>query len=588
MVSSLGCRSADPWYCAKRLSIIVSVSRAVILAAAALLVSGATSAAGRPAAAARNPIQIENARTGTTAWQVKRATSADVYAGEITALPGAAVDVHVSTAARYRVDVYRLGWYRGAGARLLACVPGCKSDEQGHVQPAPSPGPPVRAGWPTTDVVHTGRGWVTGYYLIEALLTSGPDAGKAATTFVILRAPESAPPTPILVQVPVNTWEAYNQWGGPSLYDMDGISRAHAVSFDRPFGANAQSPMWWEIQLVRFLEREGYDVSYQTDLDTDSDETSLLRHQLVIVAGHDEYWTMGMRRAFDRAQARGTNLAFMGANDAYWHVDYQDGDRTIFSYKSMYDPNPVVSQKTAMFREIGLPECELMGVQQVWITTLDHTLDYTVTAAGAADPWLAGTGLHAGDTIAGVVGREHDQINPYPQACFKPGLVDLFHYDGGTVDQNGDAVRWTAPSGARVFASGAQEFSWALDGWRTDGSLFTQVPVGSDRSAPVDPRVQRFMRNVLADLVRPAQPTGLTFRLAVGSAHVRVARPIDPRVTGFNAAYRFGSGPWHRLCSGRIGCTGRVRLGTGQFEVGAVAINRWDIGSAAQFAVGKR
>ena len=554
---------------------------------AVALAAGGSTARGNAAVPAGNPIKAENARSGTTGWEVRGTNGAEVYAGEISASPGDELQLHVSTAERYRVVVYRLGWYAGAGARLMACVPGCTIDEQGRAQLAPTGGEPIRAEWPVTDVVKTGRSWVSGYYLIEVLLTTGPDAGKAATTFVILRSPPSASQSSILVQVPVNTWEAYNQWGGKSLYDF-GTPRAHAVSFDRPFGLDAQGPMWWEIQLVRFLEREGYDVSYQTDLDTDRDPASLLQHQLVIVAGHDEYWTMGMRRAFDQAQARGTNLAFMGSNDGYWHVDYQDGGRTIFSYKSMYDPNPIVSQKTAMFREIGLPECELMGVQQVWIATLDHALDYTVTAAGAADPWLAGTGLHAGDTIAGVVGREHDQINPYPQACFKPGLVDLFHYDGGTVDQNGDAVRWTAPSGARVFASGAQEFSWALDSWRADGSLFPQIPVGSDRSAQVDPRVQQFMRNVLADLVRPAPPAGLTFRLTPRAAHVRVRRPLDPRVTGFIAAYRFGSGGWHRLCAGTTACAGRIRRGVGRFEVGAVAINRWDLSSAAQFAVAKR
>jgi hypothetical protein len=409
------------------------ISSVAVFGLALFLLAGST-AAGRPADARRNPIQVENARSGTSAWQVNRATSADVYASEITAAPGDAVDVHVSTASRYRVVVYRLGWYGGKGGRLMTCVPGCDSDEQGHVQPVPSVADPIhdplRAGWPTTDVVHTGSHWVTGYYAIQALMTSGPDAGRAATTYVILRAPPDASPTPILVQVPVNTWQAYNQWGGHSLYDMAGIDRAYYVSFDRPFGRFAQSPMWWEIQLVRFLERQGYDVSYQTDLDTDRDAGSLLRHQLVIVAGHDEYWTAAIRNAFQAAQAHGTNLAFTGSNDGYWHVDYQDGGRTIFSHMSLVDPNPVVADKTAMFREIGRPECILMGVQHSWFGILDHQLDYTVTAAGAADPWLAGTGLGAGATIVGVVGREHDKINPYPESCFKPGLVDLFHYDG--------------------------------------------------------------------------------------------------------------------------------------------------------------
>jgi hypothetical protein len=563
----------------------------VAVGAAALVAVGPSPAlaVGRTA----NSIQVENARKGTTAWQVGRAASAEVYASTVTAAPGDAVEVHVSTASRYRVVVYRLGWYGGAGGRLMACVPGCTTDEQGRVQPVPSVADPIhdplRADWPTTDVVHTGRDWVSGYYVIEALMTSGPDAGRAATTFFILRALPGGAPSPILVQVPVNTWEAYNQWGGKSLYDF-GTRRAYRVSFDRPFGAYAQSPMWWEIQLVRFLERESYDVSYQTDLDTDRDGGSLLQHQLVIVAGHDEYWTASIRNAFDAAQAHGTNLAFVGSNDGYWHVDYEDGGRTIFSYKSMYDPNPVVSEKTAMFREIGRPECMLIGVQHSWFGILDHQLGYTVTAAGADDPWLAGTGLQAGDTIVGVVGREHDQINPYPQSCFKPGLVDLFHYDGGTVDQNGDAVRWTAPSGARVFASGAQQFSWALDGLRTSQANGTDqlVPLSSNLGVPVDPRIQQFMRNVLSDLSSPAPPTGLAARLNRGGLHVRVHPWLDPRVTGFIAAVRRGNSRWHPLCTGRTSCIAPVPAFPATrtpLEVGVVAVNRWHRSSAAAYAL---
>ena len=288
----------------------------------------------------------------------------------------------------------------------------------------------------------------------------------------------------ILVQVPVNTWEAYNRWGGKSLYDFYG-PRAYRVSFDRPFGEMAQTPMWWEIQLVRFLEREGYDVSYQTDIDTNADPGSLLRHRAVVVAGHDEYWTSGIRDAFDTALAQGTNLAFMGSNDGYWRIKLEDGDRTIFGYKSLYDPAPVLADKTALFREIGRPECNLMGVLHQFLVPLPYALDYAVTDAGATDPWLAGTGFARGDAITGVVGREHDVLNPYPESCFHPGLTVLFHYDGKGIDQNGDAVRFTAPSGARVFASGAQQFAWALDDWRSDGSLAPVPPVEPWQGVPV-------------------------------------------------------------------------------------------------------
>jgi hypothetical protein len=377
-----------------------------------------------------------------------------------------------------------------------------------------------------TDVLSVGADWTSGYYLVEAEATSGSAAGHVGTTYVIVRQSDDAQPSQILVQVPVNTWEAYNSWGGNSLYT---VPRAYRVSFDRPFDAEATSPLWWEIQLVRFLEREGYDVSYQTDLDTNNDVSTLVRHRLVIVAGHDEYWTLAMRDGFDNALAEGTNLAFTGSNDAFWNIRYEDGGRTILTYKSTYDPNPDPTQKTAMFREIGRPECLLEGVQHADIRILDHPLDYTVTAAGASDPWLAGTGLAAGDRIVGVVGREHDSQAPYP-GCVHPGQIVLFHYESPD-DLPADAVKYTAPSGARVFASGAQEFSWALDGWRADDTIAPAAPVSSDRGAPADPRVQQFMRNALDDLTRPAPPTQV-IRHRIGDViHVSTGRPADARVT---------------------------------------------------------
>jgi len=83
--------------------------------------------------------------------------------------------------------------------------------------------------------------WTSGYYLVEAVLTSGPDAGRVATTFFIVHENQQPIGSRILVHVPVNTWEAYNRWGGKSLYDFYG-PRAYRVSFDRPFGDMAQTP----------------------------------------------------------------------------------------------------------------------------------------------------------------------------------------------------------------------------------------------------------------------------------------------------------------------------------------------------------
>lgn len=464
-------------------------------------------AAPLPAGTAPVSIRAENAQPGFSGWRVPDATGGaiEVYASETSVLPGEAIHLHVSVrdGARYRIRVLRLGWYGGVGARLLACAPGCAADEAGDAR-SPSPPQPtglVRADWPVTDTIQSGPDWVSGYYLVEALLTTGAQHGSAATTYLVVR-DRPGRSTAILVNVPVNTWQAYNGWGGWSLYNFSSQGspdRANHVSFDRPFDwtrLGAQGPLRWELPLVRFLEREGYDVSYQSDVDSSRDPTSLLGHELVIVAGHGEYWTREQRDAFDAARDAGVNLAFLGANIGYWQIRYEDSYRTIVAYKSTYDPNPDPAAKTAMFRELQPPryECELLGVQHQGGHLHWGPTDYTVTAQAAGDPWLRRTGLTAGTVLRGVVSGEHDMIpaTQSPASSCGHAVTVLFHHESAADPyyENADAVRYTAPSGARVFSAGTLQLAWALDDFAPDGHSRNLV----------DPRLQQFMRNVLADL----------------------------------------------------------------------------------------
>jgi hypothetical protein len=497
----------------------------------ASVTGGTPSGLGAPGGA--NPIQLENARPGTTAWQrAEPALSAiEGYASEVSVRAGSILHFHVSTrpAAQYRIEIYRLGWYAGAGARLLTCVPTCTTTEAGRPQP---PGKPdgnrfVRADWPVTDTLAVPDDWTSGYLLVEFVLQDG----TAARTYAIL-AEASARRSSMLVQVPVNTWQAYNGWGGRSLYEFgnpDGV-RANRVSFDRPFAwqlAGGQSPLIWEYQTVRFLERLGYDASYQTDLDTDQNPSSLLDHRVVLVNGHDEYWTKQMFDAFDAARNRGTNLVFMGANDAYWQVRYEDGGRTIVAYKSFSDPIADPGLKTVRFRELSPPryECTLIGIQHQGAVLNWPSGDYTVNPSALADPWLSTTGFHAGDVVPGIVSVESDTIPGNQSAtlsCTHP-LTVFFHRErGGDKDGNADAVRYVDPSGARVFASGSHQFSWALDGFRG----------GQGSAVPVDARVQRFMQNVLDDLSRPAPPTSVQARLVTTGVSIAATVAADPRLRG--------------------------------------------------------
>lgn len=481
--------------------------RLLVARLGAVVLLAALSTSGASVARA-NPVQRENERSGTGAWSFTQPSdpgAIEGYASQVSALPGEVVGFHVRTSPveRYRVELYRLGWYGGAGGRRIACSPSCGGDAAGVVQPAP-PAPDastgeVDAGWSVTDRIRIPADAASGYYLAKFVLTSGPAAGQARAYPVIVRSSRRRRPS-ILVQVPVNTWQAYNSWGGKSLYgsnSTDGVPATH-VSFNRPFvGLQLFRE---ELQLVRFLEREGYDVSYQTDVDSTRHPQALADHQLVMTAGHGEYWSKAERDGFERARDLGTNLAFMGANTAYWQVRYKDGHRTLVSYKSDTDPIANPSLKTVRFRDLQppRPECELLGVQ--WqggsYGAGQPVPSYTVASGAEGDPYLRGTGLVAGSVLQGLVGHEWDGVEP---GCSVPSPTVLFRYDG---QHAADAVRYRAPSGARVLSLGSIHFSWGLDGY-ADTHL---VGDGSQRSAPADPRVQAFMRNALADLAPAAAP----------------------------------------------------------------------------------
>lgn len=458
------------------------------------------------------PVAIENRLAGTPEWsRFSRAPDRAIEAyTQPSAAPGDTITFHVSAdpEASYRIDVYRAGHYAGAGARLVVCLPGCGADARATTQPIPRPSPEglVHAGWPVSQSLQIPRDWVSGYYFAWVTLTSGPHAGTSHPLWFTLREAAGGRRAPILVQAAQSTWQAYNGWGGGSLYEFNspGGRRAAKVSFDRPYDrVSPAGPDTWELPLVRFLERHGYDVAYQGDLDTARDPSSLVGRKLVIVAGHSEYWTKEMRDAFETARAAGTSLAFMGANAAYWQIRYEEEFRTIVGYKNpSWDPETNPALETDLFRALAPPryECGLIGIQHMGGTLMWTTDgDYTVTASAVTDPWLQAGGFRAGDVVRGIVSREVDTIpvTESPENSCGNRLTVLFTRKlGGAYLGDADAVRYTAPSGAKVFASGSHQFVWGLE----------DVPEVQMRHGLVDPRLQRFVLAMLDDLAPGTRP----------------------------------------------------------------------------------
>jgi hypothetical protein len=564
------------------------MTRSKIAAAALVLAVGGTGLglgdAAATGVAAANPIVRENALAGTPGWGEGEWQDSRIegYASETSVQSGDALHLHVSTPAGvdYRIEVFRLGWYSGVGARRVSCIPSCSTYRSGAEYGAPWPNSAtgeVDASWPTTDEFVIPTGWVSGYYLAE-LVPSDGDA-RGIVPFVVREASDHD--SAILVDVPVNTWEAYNAWGGKSLYDFNSTDSAPAthVSFNRPYlweAPGSQAVSKWELPLVRFLEHEGYDVSYATDGDIDHDPRLLLRHRVVVVNGHGEYWTRSMRDAFESAEAAGTNMAFMGANISYWQVRYERAGRTMVGYKASPDPNPDAALKTTLFRDLSppRPECSLLGVQHYTGSYQWPRGDYQVEAA--TDPWFADTGLDGSSFVEGVVSREHDQIPEGSRAGESCGrkVVVLFRHVGSIPLERAEAVRYTdAASGAQVFSAGSHEFAWALDGLR----------VGEDGSeTPVDPRIRQFTRNMLADLLRLAPPQAVAVRIVKGTRHVSV-RSVDPRITSVLVFRHGGSGVFAPGDSGVLEvcraagreCSDSARLRAGVYRYAAVAIDPW-------------
>lgn len=391
------------------------------------------------------------------------------FASTTSAAPGDTVTLYVSSkAASWSADVYRLGWYEGVGGeRLLELPPQPGVDQGGSTHPDPATGL-VRAPWRPSLQVRIPERWSSGMYMFKLTDSNGSESyiplvvrGTGTERLVFIHS--SA------------TDEAYNRWGyNQSLYSGSTpnlhLDRAVAVSFDRPFQGDygAGYFFYWEYQMVRLLERSGVTMDYLSDVDVHEHPEWLLRYRAVVIAGHDEYWTRSMRDGYIQAVGQGVNLAVFGGNTAYRQIRLQPSavgaDRVEVCYKdASLDPEPNPGLKTAVaWRSppTSWDEGTLLG--ESWIGTGEeiHREPWIVTNELS---WvLAGTGLHNGQQLPGLVGYEQDSF----AGGAHPRFVDVFSASpvptgSGTVQAN--STDYEAPSGAWVYNAGTIEWSWGVD-----------------------------------------------------------------------------------------------------------------------------
>ena len=316
-----------------------------------------------------NAVKVENCTPGSSGWRLVSpdpvsTTGIEGFATASSINKGGSLDLKINGAATatIRAEIYRTGYYGGAGGRLISTVRGIG----GIAQPACNAGPPLDcSNWSTSLTITTTAAWTSGVYLVR--LVREDAAASDATVLFVVR--DDARNANLLYSVPFNTYEAYNNYGGKSLYDFNSTGgRASKVSFNRPYAQPGNTSLhdWYtraDFPLVNWLEQSGYDVSYGADNDLET--SGVGTHQAFVIAPHSEYWSANMRTALTTARDAATNIFVAGANAIYWKVRFEDAGRTLVCYKSTADPLGVTTRWRDAAPGPNQPENALLGTMYV-------------------------------------------------------------------------------------------------------------------------------------------------------------------------------------------------------------------------------
>jgi PKD repeat protein len=303
-----------------------------------------------------NPVPVVNENNckgpGSTAWQLTNydqggitgfATQSSVNLGQSVKLKIAVPD----GSGHADIDVYRMGWYGGAGGRLVYQSHNVAVSSNRNCEP-----PDEETGlwectnWDDTATIPASALPASGIYLVRIReLESGND------NHIVFTVRNDARHAPVLYKLPTASYQAYNNFNGHSLYTynsagfntMTGVPRAIKVSFDRPY-TNVYNDGNWvlkaDLPMIRWLEREGYDVDYSDSVSVDANPAQLLNHKVDVISGHDEYWSGPEMAGYKAARDAGVSIASFSGNTAFWKVRYEDGGRTLVCYKSVEGLGP--------------------------------------------------------------------------------------------------------------------------------------------------------------------------------------------------------------------------------------------------------
>jgi hypothetical protein len=530
---------------------------APVLALSGLLCSAAAPAmAETECASSPNPVVCENAKPGDppSDWQVNGVGSSTIqgYGTLMSVNVGQTESFKINTpASSYHIDILRLGYYGGDGARLIAS----------NIKPTASlpQKQPACLTNSSTGLIDCGNWGLSASWAVPSNAVSGVyiahlvrnDNGEESQIPFVVR--NDASHAEILLQTSDATWEAYNDWGGNSLYtctvacppgEPEAYKAAYSVSYNRPWEGSFQvdggaSYLYYaEYQMIYWLEKNGYNASYTSGSEVDNQGSLLKNHKVFVSSGHDEYWSEGQRSNVESALSAGVNLAFFSGNEMFWKTRWgasTEGSntpyRTLTSYKETHFNAPVDPQDpptwTGTWRDPrfsppgngGKPENALTG-QDFLVNA--GTADITVPSQySKLRLWhsTAASTLKSGQSLtlapgSGTLGFEWDEdvdngfrpAGEFDLSSTTVGGLQTFKDYGSRLTEGSTATHhltlYKAPSGALVFGAGTVQWSWGLadvNAWEEEST--------EPANKPADPNLEQATVNLLADM--GAQPGSL-------------------------------------------------------------------------------
>jgi Domain of unknown function (DUF4082)/Fibronectin type III domain/Bacterial Ig domain len=551
------------------------------------------------AAPVQNPVACENSKEGDPPadWHIREIGDESIqgFATSMNVNIGGTESFKIKTPSpEYHINILRLGYYEGDGARVIESnikpsaklpqtQPECEHEAVEGKENNTKTGLIDCGNWSVSASWKVPTTAVSGLYVAQLVRDDSADKGGESQIFFVVTDNEST--APIVLKTSDATWEAYNAYGGNSLYsctkfcpkgEPEAYKAAYSVSYNRPFDGTLPTddgksdPFYAEYQMIRWLEKQGYNITYTSQSDIAEHPELLLKHKVFIASGHDEYWSATERAAVEAARETKVNLAFFTGNEIFWKTRWGSSIspsktpfRTLTTYKETHFNEPVDPEEPNVSTSSWAdPRFGAKGGAGKPANSL--TGQYFLVNSGTADIKVPGTfaklrfwrntqvaKLGSTETLTlspgtGTLGYEWDV--DADNGFRPPGRISLSSttvngletfVDYGThVVENGVATHslslYRAPSGALVFGAGTVQWSWGLDNTNAwDGG-------STDPSEnPPDANMEQATVNLLADM--GAQPATLQTGLT-GASESTDHTPPTATITSPTAGQRLKSG----------------------------------------------